>query len=166
MTIQPVYLNIHCTSTSPGTQPGTQEAVLPWVSACTALRIIIYIAWLCQRYEGWKQTINLVPALLEQIQMYVDGSLTDRALELSRKPAADLNSEEKTEILSRFFDAHAPRMIHPYPRYDELFRKRGASAAAAHQRYTGEDFRDLQVWFNLTWVDPLWRKIPACRWPD
>lgn len=159
--IQPVYLNIHWHQHQPWyVQPGTREAVLPWVRL-HGIKDYYDIAWLCQRYEEWKQTINLVPALLEQIQMYVDGSLTDRALELSRKPAADLNSEEKTEILSRFFDAHAPRMIHPYPRYDELFRKRGASAAAALQRYTVEDFRDLQVWFNLTWVDPLWREDPG-----
>lgn len=158
--LQPVYLNMYWHQHQPWyVAPGTGEAVLPWVRL-HGIKDYYDIAWLCRQYEGWKQTINLVPSLLKQIQMYVEGSLTDRALELSRKPAEELTSEEKTEILTRFFDAHAPRMIHPYPRYDELFRKRGASAAAALKHYTVEDFRDLQVWFNLTWIDPLWREDP------
>ena len=34
-----------------------------------------------------RQNFNLVPSLLDQLQGYVDGSLTDRSLELSRKKA-------------------------------------------------------------------------------
>jgi alpha-amylase/alpha-mannosidase (GH57 family) len=51
-------------------------------------------------------------------------------------------------------------MIRPYPRYRELFERRGWAhtdseiARAAH--YFGEqDWRDLQTWYNLTWIDPL-----------
>lgn len=49
-------------------------------------------------------------------------------------------------------------MIAPFPRYQELLNKRGGSSEeeieAALESVTTEEFRDLQVWFNLAWSDP------------
>ncbi len=51
-------------------------------------------------------------------------------------------------------------MIARFPRYQELLDKRGgsevneAAIAAAMERYTVQDYVDLQVWFNLAWFDP------------
>jgi alpha-amylase/alpha-mannosidase (GH57 family) len=48
---------------------------------------------------------------------------------------------------------HAPveRMIRPYPRYLELHGRRTDRAT-----WTPEDFRDLQVWHKLAWMDADW----------
>ncbi len=130
---------------------------MPWVRL-HGVKDYYDMADLSRRFDGWKQTINLVPSLLEQLQGYTNGTLTDRSMELSRKPAKDVTPEEKKEILERFFDGHAPRMVHPFPRYDELFRKRGSTPDGNIKRFTTQDIRDLQVWHNLTWIDPLWRE--------
>lgn len=139
--------------------PGSSQSIMPWVRL-HGVKDYYDIAWLSREYEGWKQTINLVPSLLDQIQRYADGSLTDESWTLSQKSARDLTLDEKKKILERFFDAHAPRMIHPFPRYDELLRKRGRSPGKAADRFTDQDILDLQVWHNLTWIDPIWRENP------
>ncbi len=153
-----VFLNMHWHQHQPWyLAPSSREAEMPWVRL-HGVKDYYDIAWLSQHFEGWKQTINLVPSLIEQLQAIATGSATDRLLELSRKPADALAPEEKTEVLTRFFDAHAPRMIHPFPRYGELFRKRGKSAANSVDRFSVQDIRDLQVWHNLCWIDPIWRE--------
>lgn len=139
--------------------PNSNVGLMPWVRL-HATKDYYDIAVLGQMYEGWKQTINLVPSLLEQLQGYCDERFTDRALILSRKPAAELTREERQEIVERFFDAHAPRLVHPFPRYDELLRKRGHHPAESVDSFTNQDILDLQVWFNLAWIDPIWRDNP------
>ena len=71
--------------------------------------------------------------------------------------------EERIFILQSFFHAHWDNMIKPYPRYWELLRQRGfhpaADSLAEIQRYfTVQDFLDLQVWYNLVWIDPSFFK--------
>jgi alpha-amylase/alpha-mannosidase (GH57 family) len=50
------------------------------------------------------------------------------------------------------------QMVRPYPRYAELLARRGADRHPARDvlhRFHERDLRDLQVWFNLTWIHPL-----------
>ncbi len=102
-------------------------------------------------------TINLVPSLLLQIQMYVDGG-TDSHLDISRRPADGLSESDAKCLLEQFFMANHEFMIRPYPRYFELLQKRGVGVdpvERAVRRFSDRDFRDLQVWHNLTWMHPL-----------
>ena len=49
-------------------------------------------------------------------------------------------------------------MIRPFPRYHELYRKRGLgvdSADKARKRFNKKDIIDLQCWSNLVWIHPL-----------
>jgi alpha-amylase/alpha-mannosidase (GH57 family) len=103
-------------------------------------------------------TINLVPSLLVQLQAYTERGATDQCLEMSRKPADGLTEEDCLFLLDQFFMANHDYMIRPYPRYGELLLRRGPgrnTAREALRRFHERDFRDLQVWFNLTWIHPL-----------
>lgn len=156
----PVYLHIYWHQHQPWyISPSSDTGLMPW-ARLHATKDYYDVAYLPRQFEGWKQTINLVPSLLEQVVGYSEGRFTDRSLQLSQKPAAELSPEEKHEILERFFDAHAPRMIYPFPRYHELQRKIGASISERADQFTVQDMRDLQVWFNLVWIDPIWRESP------
>ncbi len=109
--------------------------------------------------NGVKATFNLVPSLLDQIQMYCDG-YTDRHLELSHIPAKELQPNEKKEILETFYAGHYPTMIDPYTRYRQLFRKKegcGKDINLAIDIFSTAEWRDLQVWSNLVWIDPYFR---------
>ena len=117
----------------------------PWVRL-HAIRDYYSMAALVEQHPDVHLTINLTPSLLAQIEDYVDRGATDRALELTLKPAGRLSDDEREVILSDFFDAHWHNQIFPYPRYKELFEKRQAGHA-----FSTQDVRDLQMWFNLAW---------------
>ena len=54
--------------------------------------------------------------------------------------------------------ANPEYMIRPLPRYFELYQRRAQgknTAQEALRRFKENDFRDLQVLFNLTWIHPL-----------
>ncbi len=103
-------------------------------------------------------TINLVPSLLLQLQGYTDRGATDRPLQAARLPADGLTEADCLYLLDNSFMANPEQMIKPYPRYLELYHRRALGRNTAHEalrRFAERDFRDLQVWFNLTWVHPL-----------
>jgi len=103
-------------------------------------------------------TINLVPSLLVQLQAYTERGGSDRPLDVSRIGARDLSESDCLYLLDHFFMANPQQMIGPYPRYQELFQRRAQgrnTAQEALRRFKEQDFRDLQVWFNLTWIHPL-----------
>jgi alpha-amylase/alpha-mannosidase (GH57 family) len=103
-------------------------------------------------------TINLVPSLLLQLQAYTERGATDRFLQVSRRPADGLGEDDALFLLDHFFMANPDQMIRPFARYFELYLRRSPgrnTAKEALRRFNERDLRDLQVWFNLTWVHPL-----------
>jgi alpha-amylase/alpha-mannosidase (GH57 family) len=114
-------------------------------------------------YPTIQQTFNLVPSLIRQLEDYVRGEAKDVFLEYSRRPAMDLTPEEKKFLLANFFMCYWENMVKPYPRYQDLLRKRGIKVPEHRlddllQEFTPQEFRDLQVWFNLTWTGHRARK--------
>ena len=100
------------------------EYLLPWVRL-HAIKDYYDMPLLLDDFKGIRQTFNLVPSLLIQLEDYATGEGTDLFLEVSRKPAADLTETEKGFILSNFFHANRENMIRPIPRYWKLLHKRG-----------------------------------------
>ncbi|MCA8996223.1 MAG: hypothetical protein KDA80_04540 [Planctomycetaceae bacterium] len=134
----------------------TGETLMPWVRL-HATKDYIGMAMHLQEVPEMRCTINLVPSLLVQIQRYVDGG-SDRALDVSRVPADGLTEEDSLYLLEQFFMANEATMIRPFPRYHELWRKRGPGRETpqhALPRFSKQDFLDLQVWYNLTWIHEL-----------
>lgn len=114
---------------------------------------------LVEQYPSVHLTINLVPSLLEQLEDYQNNTVKDHFLELSRKPVKDLSPAERVFIRENFFMINKERVIVTHPRYYELYFKR-----QRHQEFSDEDIRDLQVWFNLAWIDPMFRQeFPELR---
>ena len=117
---------------------------------------------LLEGFPDIHQTFNLVPSLLKQIQDYVENNATDKSLALTLKPAPELDQDDKMFLLRNFFMANWDTMIKPYPAYWQLLDRRGYSVSPndllnATRYYTTRDYLDLQVWFNLTWFDPLFK---------
>jgi alpha-amylase/alpha-mannosidase (GH57 family) len=138
----------------------TNRYLLPWVRL-HALKDYYDMVAILDNYPKISQTFNLVPSLIEQIQDYASQSVYDRHLLLTEKKADQLSTEEKSEIIRDFFMGNQATMIKPYPRYYQLLLKRGEDQekfSQAVQKFTHQDFLDLQVWSNLTWFDPIFRK--------
>ncbi len=129
----------------------------PWVRV-HATKDYLDMAETVAAHEGMRATFNLTPSLIRQLDDYALNGAKDLYWVLAEVPAAELTLEQKTFILQRFFDANWDHIIAIHPRYQELLDLRGgtdeAAIANALETYTEQDFRDLQIWFNLAWVDP------------
>jgi len=127
----------------------TREHILPWVRL-HALKDYYGMVALLREFPSVKVTFNLVPSLLVQLEAFAGERARDRFLDLSLKPAADLDSAEMAFMVDHFFDAQRQRMIAVHPRYAELLARR-------HTALSVDDLRDLQIWHKLVWIDPFYQ---------
>ncbi|MFH1508526.1 MAG: glycoside hydrolase family 57 protein [Candidatus Omnitrophota bacterium] len=129
----------------------TQESGLPWVRL-HGTKDYLDMVKILEKYPGIQQTFNLVPSLVEQIEDYGQGKVKDKFLELSRKENVDLNAQEKNFIKDNFFMINRSKVIDMHPRYLELYYMKQAG-----KDFQLKDYLDLVVWFNLSWIDPIFR---------
>ncbi|MEN3037897.1 MAG: glycoside hydrolase family 57 protein [Candidatus Kryptonium sp.] len=133
------------------------EYLLPWVRF-HGIKDYWDMVRILDDYPKIKQNFNLAPSLIVQILDYVNNKAEDKILKLTKKKPQDLSEDDKFEILKNFFIANFERMIKPYPRYLELFNKRGGFSYTAEKfeevcsTFSEQDWLDLQVWYNLVWV--------------
>jgi alpha-amylase/alpha-mannosidase (GH57 family) len=141
---QPYYVN-----------PVTQTAMMPWVRLHGVKGYLDMIS-IMDDFPGVRVNFNLTPVLMLQIKELIEGKILDLWLEWSRKPAAELDEQEKFAILENFFKIHWDNLVKPFPRYWELLNKRGLTFYRDDVRrglryFSAQEFLDLQVWFNLAW---------------
>ena len=127
------------------------------------------MAALMVQHPEIKATFSLSPSLLEQLESYVKGPTLDLYLNVM-KSARELNEKEQSFLLRHYFEIQHERVISKYPFYWQLLERRGFAEPhaqeleRARQRYTVQDYLDLQVWFNLVWIDPeIRRQDPFLR---
>src|SRR6266849_3147026 len=97
-----------------------------------------------------RATFNLVPSLLAQIEDCGKEESVDLFLNLSRREAADLSAEERDFLLRWMRESPRALRVQQSARYLEL------ASRPVDAQFTTQDIRDLQVWFNLAWCDPVW----------
>ena len=127
----------------------TSTYLLPWVRLRSA-KDYYKMPALLDGYPKLRATFNLVPSLLAQIEDYGKEESVDLFLNLSRRAAADLSAEEHDFLLRWMRDSPRALRVQQSPRYLEL------ASRPADAQFTTQDIRDLQVWFNLAWCDPVW----------
>jgi alpha-amylase/alpha-mannosidase (GH57 family) len=108
------------------------------------------MAALAAEFPNVHQTFNLVPSLILQLEEYGRGEAQDPSLELAFKPVEALSSEDRSAIIERFFPVPVRTMLQPFPRYAELYERRGDPR---HGGFSDQDIRDIQVWWTLVWMD-------------
>ncbi|HVH63816.1 MAG TPA: glycogen/starch synthase [Candidatus Dormibacteraeota bacterium] len=132
----------------------TNTYLLPWVRLRSA-KDYFKMPALLDGYPNVRSTFNLVPSLLAQIEDYGKNESLDLFLNLSKRHAAELSDEERDFVLRWMRESPRALRVQQSPRYLEL-----ASRAMTAQ-FTSQDIRDLQVWFNLAWCDPVWMENDA-----
>ena len=135
---------------------------LPWVRL-HCIKDYLDMLRHVQKFPDIHVSFNFTPSLLLQIESYKNKTCTDKQFLLFKKPAAQLSPDDKRDILRDFFLAHWERMIEPSKRYFSLLLKRGKNIVEEElesiaQTFTEQEYRDLQIWANLVWIDPLFRK--------
>src|SRR5215470_3318155 len=129
------------------------EYKLPW-TRMHALKDYYGMARILEEFPHIRQTFNLVPSMMAQVEEYASGAARDPFLQLALKPAEDLTDSEREFLLRHSFYSDPARMIHRYPRYGELFESRNAQQRAGARHHFGpQEFRDTQMWSQLAWFD-------------
>ncbi|HVP69436.1 MAG TPA: glycoside hydrolase family 57 protein [Anaeromyxobacteraceae bacterium] len=137
-------------------EAGTATYIMPWVRL-HATRAYYDMAWMLERHERVRCTVNFTPVLLEQIEDYVQGRARDRLVDLSARAPADLSESERVQLLRGFFMVDWEQCIRPVARYWDLLEKRGKDLSRVDLRrtagrFTDGELQDLQVLFNLSWM--------------
>lgn len=102
-------------------------------------------------YPALHQTFNLTPSLVLQIEDYVRGARDEHFL-VSQKDAESLSEEEKEFLLQNFFTLPRVAREGSQPAFVRL-RNLKEKAEKSPKKFTAADFRDLQILFNLVWID-------------
>jgi len=148
--VEPLYLSILWHQHQPVyfKDPETGVYQKPWVRVHAA-KDYVDMAAILENYPDITVTFNLTPSLLRQL-LDLEAGARDLYQVHTEIPAAELTAEQKQFIRDRFFDIN-PKIIARFPRYQQLADSRAQSDA-----WTEQDWRDLQVLFNLGWTDPDW----------
>ncbi len=148
---QPDYSNIH-----------SGEIYLPW-TRFHAVKDYFDMAAMVQEVPALHLTINVVPSLMDQLEDYAAGRAKESFEAITLKRAEDLTESDRLFLLSKFFLLPYRQMLDPYPRFYELLGMRGSVDDKGEYRtglrdYAARDFRDLQVWYNLSWCGSEMRR--------
>jgi starch synthase len=127
----------------------TSTYLLPWVRL-HCVKDYHKMAALLDGYPRLRQTFNLVPSLLAQIDDYGRGEAHDLFLNLCRRPATELSAEERSFLVRWVRESPQALRVQQSPRYLELASREGGA-----ESFTNNEIRDLQVWSNLAWFDPV-----------
>ncbi len=131
------------------------EYRLPW-ARMHALKDYYGMVKILEEFPDIRQTFNLVPSLLVQLEEYASGQAKDRFLDVALKQAEELSEQEKEFLLSFCFQANEARVINRYPRYAELLdskRQHTQLTGRAVSGFSAPMIRDLQVLSQLAWFD-------------
>jgi len=135
--------------------PLTKTAMMPWVRL-HAVRGYLDMIDVVMAYPSLRVNFNFTPVLVQQLEEFSEGRVLDKWGELSRCPADLLSVIDKEQLLENFFKINWTTLIEPSPRYAELLELRGrewnlTTVQESIGHFTTQDYRDLQVWFNLAW---------------
>jgi len=131
------------------------EYKMPW-TRLHALKDYYGMVRMLGEFPEVRQTFNLVPSMMAQVEEYAAGKAADPFLRCALKPAEELTEAEQDFILRYFFTGNPARMIHRYPRYGELYeawRAADRNTQRARRLFGVQAFRDLQVLSQLAWFD-------------
>lgn len=130
------------------------EYKMPW-ARLHALKDYYGMVRLLDEFPEVRQTFNLVPSLMVQVEEYAAGRAADPFLRCALKPAESLTPAEQEFILTYFFQA-TRRLIYRHPRYGELYdawRAADRNVRRAAHFFRPAACRDLQVLSQLAWFE-------------
>ena len=139
------------------------EYHLPW-TRLHALKDYYGMVEMLEEFPKIRQTFNLVPSMIVQVDEYARGVAADPFLAAALKPAEALSEAEQDFLLQHSFHADPSRMIYRYPRYGELYDAWQASDGnppRARRSFDARAFRDLQVLSQLAWFDEMFQENDA-----
>lgn len=139
----------------------TGKYFMPWVRL-HAIKDYLDMVLILKEFPRIKQTFNLVPSLIDQLNDYAYNEAHDIHSALMIKHESEFSDKDKIFILERCFDASYNNLIAPNEYYHQLYqRSKQKSASANLNNFSNQEYADIIMWFNLVWFDPMWyEEIP------
>jgi alpha-amylase/alpha-mannosidase (GH57 family) len=126
------------------------QFVLPWVRR-RAAKDYLHMLQVLERHPEMRVTINMVPSLLAQLELYNDAEVSDADRDLCLRSAAELTAAEREFLVAgAAHDDYGHRVALLAPYIELVDRLASADAATV----AVDDIRDLQLWTLLAWIDP------------
>jgi alpha-amylase/alpha-mannosidase (GH57 family) len=133
--------------------PSTARYVLPW-TRLHALKDYWGMVRVLEEFPRVHATFNVVPSLGVQLEEYASGHFDEPWFATAFRPAKDLTTEDKSELLVRAFHLNYDHMLARWPRFVELHQWTHAPGNERTMQSLGErDWRDLQLLSQLAWMD-------------
>jgi len=137
--------------------PATGLYVLPW-TRLHALKDYWGMVRTLSEFPNFHATINMVPALVAQLEEYASGNFSEPWFDLAFRPAEDLNPGTKKALLDRAFQINHEHLMSRWPRYTEIFQRVRSAEKDMNPAtlLSLRDWRDLQLLSQLAWMDEFW----------
>src|ERR1035438_1776314 len=134
------------------------EYKLPW-TRLHALKDYYGMVEILREFPNVRQTFNLVPSMMAQVDEYARGEAHDPYLVVALKPAETLTAADQNFLLHQFLQPPPPPPTQAVARYAGLYEARHSQSSLemARRRFSAQDFRDLQVISQLIWFDEEFR---------
>jgi alpha-amylase/alpha-mannosidase (GH57 family) len=141
----------------------TGKYLLPWVRL-HAIKDYFDMVKVLEEFPKIRQTFNLVPSLIEQIEDYAHNEAVDEQLLLTIKAETEYTQEDKLYILAESFHSNLERQIKVHAPYLQLYLKRQKfldkrlTYEEMLDQFCDQEYADMATWMNLAWFDPMWQK--------
>ncbi|MDZ4746654.1 MAG: glycoside hydrolase family 57 protein [bacterium] len=128
---------------------------LPWVRLHAA-KDYAWLPDLFAEFPAIRQTINIVPSLIDQLAAYSHGT-TDALQREAKRIEQGLLPEHPNTYAHALTVLHAERMI-AHKRHDALHVQ---AVSGEWHAWTIQEWIDLTVWYHLAWCSPHLRRQDA-----
>lgn len=138
-------------------------AIFPWVRV-HSLKDYLDMVSILDNFPNIKQTFNLVPSLIEQIKLISEKKASDIYWEISKKPSIELSVKDKKFIIKWMCPPHYIKRISNFKSYKKLLikvenlKRSLGNTSSFINKLTDQEYRDLQLWYDLSWFDPVYMK--------
>jgi alpha-amylase/alpha-mannosidase (GH57 family) len=126
------------------------QFILPWVRR-RASKDYLHMLRILEHHPEVRVTMNMVPSLLVQLEMYATGDAADVDRDLCLRSADDLTPAERDFLVAGAKHNDYGRRVSLLAAYTTLLNRLPEGDASA---VSERDMRDLQVWSLLSWIDP------------
>ena len=134
------------------------DYLMPWVRL-HGVKDYLDMLLILNNFKKIKLNFNLVPVLLDSFINYGENDYHDIHSRLTVTNISELTNDDKEFILNNFFDANYSSMIFSHEQYNKLYQKRFVDDKANIEDFSDQEYSDIMAWFNLAWVDPMYKKM-------
>lgn len=124
--------------------------LMPW-TRLNAVQTYAGMLDYLSKYPNLKLNFDISPVLLDAIESYSKGEISDIHSNLTLTPVEELTQDDMEFVLNYFFDLDYNRYIAKYPRYVDLYRRRFANEELDTDDFSMSGYSDIMTLFNLVW---------------